>query len=109
MVGWLRAVLCCTCASSARPCAPADLRVIADEPTYRPPIYFGSVGGRYTCPARRSRRFAMSDVSDPSFPSRRGFIRAGLGAAGTLALPGLSSPAFADDHAGPIGTWPAGV
>jgi branched-chain amino acid transport system substrate-binding protein len=43
-----------------------------------------------------------------SFPSRRSVIRAGLGAAGSLALPPLVSSAFAADHP-PIGTWPAGV
>jgi ABC-type branched-subunit amino acid transport system substrate-binding protein len=43
-----------------------------------------------------------------SLPPRRGFIRAGLGVAGSLALPGLVSRALADDHS-PLGTWPAGV
>jgi branched-chain amino acid transport system substrate-binding protein len=42
-------------------------------------------------------------------PSRRQFIQAGLGAAGSIALPaGLVSEAFAADHP-PIGTWPAGT
>jgi branched-chain amino acid transport system substrate-binding protein len=40
---------------------------------------------------------------------RREFIRAGLGAAGGLALPvGFMSQALAADHP-PIGTWPAGA
>ncbi len=43
-----------------------------------------------------------------SFPSRRSVIRAGLGAAGSMALPQLVSSAFAADHP-PLGTWPAGV
>ena len=43
-----------------------------------------------------------------SFPSRRSVIRAGLGAAGSMALPPLVSSAFAADHP-PLGTWPAGV
>ena len=42
------------------------------------------------------------------FPSRRSVIRAGLGAAGSMALPGLVFSAFAEDHP-PIGTWPSGV
>jgi ABC-type branched-subunit amino acid transport system substrate-binding protein len=46
---------------------------------------------------------------ESSTPSRRDFIRVGLGAAGGIALPaGLVSPAFAADHP-PIGTWPAGT
>jgi ABC-type branched-subunit amino acid transport system substrate-binding protein len=50
----------------------------------------------------------MTDASRSS-PSRRRFIQAGLGAAGTMALPaGLVSEAFAADQA-PIGTWPAGT
>jgi branched-chain amino acid transport system substrate-binding protein len=49
----------------------------------------------------------MRDGSS-SFPSRRSVIRAGLGAAGSMALPQLVSSAFAADHP-PIGTWPAGV
>jgi ABC-type branched-subunit amino acid transport system substrate-binding protein len=41
--------------------------------------------------------------------SRREFIRAGIGAAGSIALPSaLVSPAFAADQP-PIGTWPAGT
>jgi branched-chain amino acid transport system substrate-binding protein len=41
--------------------------------------------------------------------NRREFIRTGLGAAGSLALPSLiTSPAFAAERA-PIGTWPAGA
>jgi branched-chain amino acid transport system substrate-binding protein len=44
-----------------------------------------------------------------SFPSRRTVIQAGLGAAGSMALPGLVSPAFAADNQAPIGTWPAGT
>ncbi|HUR88186.1 MAG TPA: substrate-binding protein [Ramlibacter sp.] len=44
-----------------------------------------------------------------SAPSRRDFIRIGAGAAGSLALPGLVSQAWADDAKPPIGTWPAGV
>src|SRR4051812_42589875 len=40
--------------------------------------------------------------------TRRDFIRTGLGAAGSLALPaGLVSNAFAAEQP-PIGTWPAG-
>jgi ABC-type branched-subunit amino acid transport system substrate-binding protein len=47
---------------------------------------------------------------ESSTPSRRDFIRVGLGAAGGIALPaGLVSPAFAADQHPPIGTWPAGV
>jgi ABC-type branched-subunit amino acid transport system substrate-binding protein len=43
-------------------------------------------------------------------PSRRDFIRTGLGAVGTLALPtGLVVPAHAAEQHPPIGTWPAGV
>src|SRR3954465_1335834 len=41
-------------------------------------------------------------------PPRRRFIGAGLGVAGSLALPGLVSRALADDQP-PIGTFPAGV
>src|SRR5690349_8554498 len=40
--------------------------------------------------------------------TRRDFIRAGLGIAGGLALPGLAPRAFAAGHP-PIGTWPDGV
>jgi branched-chain amino acid transport system substrate-binding protein len=50
----------------------------------------------------------MRDGSS-SFPSRRSVIRAGLGAAGSMALPGLVSSAFAAEDHPPIGTWPAGV
>ena len=39
--------------------------------------------------------------------ARRDFIRAGLGIAGGLALPGFATRAFAADQP-PIGTWPAG-
>ncbi|HVZ43013.1 MAG TPA: substrate-binding protein [Ramlibacter sp.] len=39
-------------------------------------------------------------------PSRRTVLRAGLGAAGTIALPRF---AFAADEHPPIGTWPAGA
>lgn len=42
-------------------------------------------------------------------PSRRDFIRIGAGAAGSAALPGLISSAWAADDKPPIGTWPAGV
>jgi branched-chain amino acid transport system substrate-binding protein len=44
-----------------------------------------------------------------SFPSRRTVIQAGLGAAGSMALPGLVSSAFAAEDHPPIGTWPAGT
>jgi branched-chain amino acid transport system substrate-binding protein len=44
-----------------------------------------------------------------SYPSRRSVIQAGLGAAGSMALPGLVSSAFAAEDHPPIGTWPAGV
>jgi branched-chain amino acid transport system substrate-binding protein len=50
----------------------------------------------------------MRDGSS-SFPSRRSVIRAGLGAAGSMALPGMVSSAFAAEDHPPIGTWPAGV
>jgi branched-chain amino acid transport system substrate-binding protein len=43
------------------------------------------------------------------FPSRRSVIQAGLGAAGSMALPGLVTSAFAADNQAPIGTWPAGT
>jgi ABC-type branched-subunit amino acid transport system substrate-binding protein len=43
----------------------------------------------------------------PHNQGRRDFVRAGLGVAGGLALPGLVSQAFAAEHP-PIGTWPAG-
>jgi ABC-type branched-subunit amino acid transport system substrate-binding protein len=41
-------------------------------------------------------------------PNRRDFMRIGAGAAGSMALPGLITSAWAADHP-PIGTWPAGV
>jgi ABC-type branched-subunit amino acid transport system substrate-binding protein len=52
----------------------------------------------------------MKEETPPSSdPSRREFIRVGIGAAGSIALPtALMSPAFAADHP-PIGTWPAGT
>src|SRR5689334_4896609 len=52
----------------------------------------------------------MSDhSSDSSGPTRRDFMRAGLGVAGGLALPlGLTTRAFAADQP-PIGTWPEGA
>ncbi|MFL6695215.1 MAG: ABC transporter substrate-binding protein, partial [Ramlibacter sp.] len=48
--------------------------------------------------------------NEPKFPirNRRNFLRAGIGAAGGIALPSLVSTAFAADQP-PIGTWPAGV
>ncbi|MDB5956466.1 substrate-binding protein [Ramlibacter sp.] len=50
----------------------------------------------------------MTDASRSS-TSRRAFIGAGLGAAGSIALPaGFVSEAFAADQP-PIGTWPAGT
>jgi ABC-type branched-subunit amino acid transport system substrate-binding protein len=39
---------------------------------------------------------------------RRDFLRTSLGLAGSLALPGFVSSAFAQQHP-PIGTWPAGT
>ena len=46
---------------------------------------------------------------NPNSTGRRGFLRAGLGAAGGLLLPGaLTSRAFAADHP-PLGTWPQGA
>jgi ABC-type branched-subunit amino acid transport system substrate-binding protein len=45
----------------------------------------------------------------PFGPSRRDFIRIGAGAAGSMALPGLVSSAWAADDKPPIGTWPAGT
>jgi len=43
-------------------------------------------------------------------PSRRDFVRTGLGIAGGIALPySLVSPAFAAEQHPPIGTWPDGV
>ncbi|WP_427912019.1 substrate-binding protein [Ramlibacter sp. MMS24-I3-19] len=41
--------------------------------------------------------------------SRRRFIHLGMGAAGSLALPGFMREAFAADQQQPIGTWPAGT
>ena len=53
----------------------------------------------------------MQDIR--SRQGRRAFMRAGLGAAGGLALPGmlpgLVAQAFAADNHPPLGTWPAGV
>src|SRR3954463_14680808 len=50
----------------------------------------------------------MQDRNPYSFrPARRSFVRAGLGVAGGLALPGYVRMALADQA--PIGTWPAGV
>ena len=49
----------------------------------------------------------MTDVPRSSL-NRRTVLRAGLGAAGGLTLPGLVLPAHAADHP-PVGTWPAGV
>ena len=45
----------------------------------------------------------------PFGPNRRDFIRIGAGAAGSMALPALVGPAWADDVKPPIGTWPAGA
>ena len=39
---------------------------------------------------------------------RRRIIRAGLGVAGALSMPGFVSRALADDHA-PLGTWITGI
>lgn len=51
----------------------------------------------------------MTHESRSPSPSRRAVLRAGLGAAGGIALPAmLVNPAHAADHP-PIGTWPAGV
>src|SRR6478752_7597660 len=50
----------------------------------------------------------MTDRNGKVAGGRRGFIRAGLGLAGGIALPGLTNHAWAADQA-PIGTWPAGV
>jgi branched-chain amino acid transport system substrate-binding protein len=48
-------------------------------------------------------------TQDPrSSLNRRTVLRAGLGAAGSLTLPGLVLPAHAADQP-PIGTWPAGA
>src|SRR5215831_2604012 len=46
-------------------------------------------------------------MQDRKTNGRRDFIRAGLGAAGGLALPGFISRVYAADQP-PIGTWPAG-
>ena len=50
----------------------------------------------------------MGDRNGKVAGGRRDFIRAGLGLAGGIALPGLTGHAWAADQA-PIGTWPAGV
>jgi ABC-type branched-subunit amino acid transport system substrate-binding protein len=51
----------------------------------------------------------MKQVSRSQMPSRRAVLRAGLSAAGGVALPSvLVTPAHAADQP-PIGTWPAGV
>ena len=51
----------------------------------------------------------MKDRNGKVAGGRRDFIRAGLGLAGGIALPGLSSPAWGAENHPPIGTWPAGV
>src|SRR5437868_3652104 len=51
----------------------------------------------------------MQDTKHSHGPSRRDFIRIGASAAGSMALPGLVSTAWADDNKPPIGTWPAGA
>jgi branched-chain amino acid transport system substrate-binding protein len=45
---------------------------------------------------------------NPGGPTRRDFMRAGLGIAGGLALPGFVSEALAQQHPA-IGTWPDGA
>src|SRR5690348_17382962 len=51
----------------------------------------------------------MRDRNGKVAAGRRDFIRAGLGLAGGIALPGLSGHAWAAENHPPIGTWPAGV
>lgn len=51
----------------------------------------------------------MAEFDDrASRPGRRDFIRASLGAVGSLALPGFATRALAADHPA-LGTWPAGA
>jgi ABC-type branched-subunit amino acid transport system substrate-binding protein len=50
----------------------------------------------------------MQSKRNPFAPNRRDIIRLGAGAAGSMALPGLITNAWAQDKP-PIGTWPAGV
>ena len=46
----------------------------------------------------------MKDRNGKVAGGRRDFIRAGLGLAGGIALPGLSSPAWGAENHPPIGT-----
>src|SRR3954462_13525574 len=57
---------------------------------------------------KRTEEISMEDRNGEVAAGRRDFIRAGLGLAGGIALPGLSGHAWAADQA-PVGSWPAGV